>query len=112
MIYGAYKGEFFAAYIRLDSVELFDQINSYMNSKYGLSVVKVRSGQQVHKWKYEKIKIKLKGGYDGKKMKLAFYFTPLSNKLNEGQHEEDEESIQVLPVKKNKKYPAIPLLIF
>ena len=59
VIYGAYQGEFFAAYIRLDTVELFDQINSYMNSKYGLSVVKVRSGHQVHKWKYEKVKIKL-----------------------------------------------------
>jgi hypothetical protein len=112
VIYGSYLGKFFAAYIRLDTPELFDEINSYMNSKYGLSVINVRSRQQVYKWKYDKIKIKLKGGYEGKKMKLAFYFTPLSNKLNEGQHEEYEKSIQVLPVKKNKKYPAIPLLIF
>ena len=112
VIYGSYLGEFFAAYIRLDTPELFDQINSYMNSKYGLSVIKVKSRQQVYRWKYEKIKIKLKGGYEGKKMKLAFYFTPVFNKLNEGQHEENEKSIQVLPIKKNKKYPAIPLLIF
>jgi hypothetical protein len=112
VIYGSYLGEFFAAYIRLDTPELFDEINSYMNSKYGLSVINVRSRQQVYKWKYDKIKIKLKGGYEGKKMKLAFYFTPLANKLNEGQHEEYEQSIQVLPIKKNKKYPAIPLLIF
>jgi len=112
VIYGSYLGKFFAAYIRLDTPELFDEINSYMNSKYGLSVIKVKSRQQVYRWKYEKIKIKLKGGYEGKKMKLAFYFTPLSNKLNEGQHEENEKSIQVLPIKKNKKYPAIPLLIF
>jgi hypothetical protein len=112
VIYGSYLGKFFAAYIRLDSPELFDELNSYMNSKYGLSVIKVKSRQQVYRWKYEKIKIKLKGGYEGKKMKLAFYYTPLSDKLNEGQHEENEKSIQVLPVSKNKKYPAIPLLIF
>jgi hypothetical protein len=112
VIYGSYLGKFFAAYIRLDTPQLFDEINSYMNSKYGLSVIKVRSRQQVYKWKYDRIKIKLKGGYEGKKMKLAFYFTPLSNKLNEGEHEEYEKSIQVLPIKKNKKYPAIPLLVF
>ena len=112
VIYGAYQGKFFAAYIRLNSVELFDQINSYMNSKYGLSLVKARSAQQVHRWRYDKIKIKLKGGYEGNKMKLAFYYTPLSDKLNEGQVEENEKAIQVLPIKKDKKYPAIPLLIF
>ena len=75
-------------------------------------MINARSRQQVHKWKYEKIKIKLKGGYEGKKMKLAFYYTPLSNELNEGKYEEQEKSLQFLPVKKNKKYPAIPLLIF
>jgi hypothetical protein len=112
VIYGSYLGKFFAAYIRLDSAELFDEINSYMNSKYGLSVIKARSQQQVYRWKYDRVKIKLKGGYEGKKMKLAFYFTPISNKLNEGQHEEHEKAVQVLPVKKNKKYPAIPLLVF
>ena len=45
-------------------------------------------------------------------MKLAFYFTPLSNQLNEGQQEKYEKTIQFLPVDKNKKYEAIPLLIF
>ena len=82
VIYGSYLGKFFAAYIRLDTPELFDEINSYMNSKYGLSVINVRSRQQVYKWKYDRIKIKLKGGYEQNKMKLAFYFTHLSNNLN------------------------------
>lgn len=112
VIYGCYLGKFFAAYIRLDNPELFDEINSYMKSKYGLSVIKVRSGQEVHKWKYDGIKIKLKSDYEQKGMKLAFYFTPLSDKLNDAEHEKIEKSIQFLPIEKNKKYNAIPLLIF
>jgi hypothetical protein len=112
VIYGCYKGQFFAAYIRLDQMESFEEINSYMNSKYGLSVVNARSGQEVYKWKYDKIKIKLKNGYGENGMKLAFYYTPLSDKLNEPEQEKVEKSLQFLPIEKNKKYPAIPLLIF
>ena len=112
VIYGSYLGKFFAAYIQIDKPEVFDEINSYMNSKYGLSVINVRSRQQVYKWKYDRIKIKLKGGYEGKRMKLAFYFTQLSNQLNEGQQEKYEKTIQFLPLDKNRKYNAIPLLIF
>lgn len=112
VIHGSHLGKFFAAYIRIDKPELFEEINSYMNSKYGLAKIKVSSKQEVHKWRYDKIKIKLKGGYEGKRMKLAFYFTPLSDQLNEGQQEKHEKTIKFLPVEKNKKYEAIPLLIF
>jgi len=112
VIYGSHLGKFFAAYIRLDKPELFDEINSYMNSKYGLAKIRLRSRQEVHKWKYDRIKIKLKGDDEGARMKLAFYFTPLSDQLNEGQQETYEKTIQFLPIEKNKKYEAIPLLIF
>ena len=111
-IYGCYKGQFFAAYIRLDQAESFNEINSYMNSKYGLSMIKVGPEQQVFKWKYDKIKIKLKSGREGNGMKLAFYYTPISDKLNEPEQEKVEQNLQFLPIEKNKKYPAIPLLIF
>ena len=112
VIYGCYKGQFFAAYIRLDQKESFEEINSYMNSKYGISAIKARSDQEIYRWKYDKIKIKLKSGEEGKGMKLAFYFTPLSDKLNETEHEKVEQTMKFLPIEKNKKYPAIPLLIF
>ena len=112
VIYGSHLGKFFAAYIRLDKPEVFDEINSYMNSKYGLYMININSGQEIHKWKYDRIKIKLKSGHEEKGMKLAFYFTPLSNQLSEGQQEKHEKTIQFLPVAKNKKYNAIPLLIF
>ena len=112
VIYGCYKGQFFAAYIRLDQEESFGEINSYMNSKYGLSMIKSGTGQEVYKWKYDKIKIKLKSGYEANGMKLAFYYTPLSDKLNEPEQEKVERTLKFLPIEKNKKYPAIPLLIF
>ena len=112
VIYGCYKGQFFAAYIRLDQEESFDEINSYMNSKYGLSVIKAGPGQEIFRWKYDKIKIKLKSGQGDNGMKLAFYYTPISDKLNEPEQEKIEQNLQFLPIKKDKKYPAIPLLIF
>jgi hypothetical protein len=112
VIYGCYKGQFFAAYIRLDQEESFDEINSYMNSKYGLSMIKAGPGRDIFRWKYDKIKIKLKSGNEGKGMKLAFYYTPISNQLNETEHAKIEQNLKFLPIEKNKKYPAIPLLIF
>ncbi len=42
----------------------------------------MKTRQTIYRWKHQGIKIKLKLYELEGKMKLAFYYTPLSNKLN------------------------------
>jgi hypothetical protein len=43
--------------------------------------------QTIYQWKRETTKIKLKIYENRNNMKMAFYYTPLSRKVNEGQQE-------------------------
>jgi hypothetical protein len=45
----------------------------------------MKSQQTIYRWKHQDIKIKLKLFEVESKMKLAFYFAPLSSQLNEVQ---------------------------
>jgi hypothetical protein len=45
----------------------------------------MKTRQTIHQWKHQKIKIKLKLYELDGRMKLAFYYTPLSNQVNEAQ---------------------------
>jgi hypothetical protein len=112
-IYGFYSGRFFAVYINIDTTEVFSKISDYMKSQYGSPDMTMKKDQTVYRWKQNGIKIKLKRTPEFTRMKLAFYYTPLSNKLNESQQEKNfDKSIQFLPLKKGKKFEAIPLLVF
>ena len=66
--------------------------------------------------KIKNIKMKLKMNEKSGHMKLAFYYTPLSVKINEIRQEEFyDNSFKLFPVDKNRKpetLPSIPLLRF
>ena len=83
--YGFYKGQFFATYIQINSFSVFERVKDHISEKFGESKtkLKMKARQTIHKWKHQDIKIKLKLFELEGKMKLAFYYSPLSNKLNE-----------------------------
>ena len=87
VIYGFYKDQFFAAYIQVDTFNIFNRVKDHISEKFGQpkTILRMKSRQTIYRWKHQDIKIKLKHYESEHKMKLAFYYTPLSNKLNANQ---------------------------
>ena len=115
IIFGFYKGDFFAVYVGIDSLETYDTILMYMKSKYGLPSTKLSSKDHLttNKWKYKDVIIKLKTDEIGGKMKLAIYYKPISRDLRKDQLEViDEASFQFFPIDKNEKPKMMPFLKF
>ena len=115
VIYGFYTNRFFAVYIKIDTIEVFDDFRRYMKSKYGIpeQTKQLKGEQTIYRWKYKDTKIKLKLNSSENTMKLAFYYTPLSKKVNEAQQEKfQKESFKFFPINKNKTPELMPLLQF
>ena len=115
IIYGLYTNQFFAVYIKIDTVEVFGEFRRYMKSKYGIpkKTMSLKDELTVYRWKYKDIKIKLKLNQKNNQMKLAFYYTPLSDKVNEALHEKfQRKSFKFFPIDKNKTSVMFPLLHF
>ena len=87
VIYGFYKDQFFATYIQVDTFKVFERVKDHISEKFGTpkTILRMKSRQTIYRWKHQGIKIKLKLFELEGKMKLAFYYTPLSNKLNAAQ---------------------------
>jgi uncharacterized protein YcgL (UPF0745 family) len=90
VIYGFYKGKFFATYIQVGTYTVFERVKEHISKKFGepKTTLKMKTRQTIHQWKHQKIKIKLKLYELDGRMKLAFYYTPLSNQVNEAQQED------------------------
>jgi len=87
VIYGFYKDQFFATYIQVDTFMVFERVKDHISEKFGTpkTILKMKTRQTIYRWKHQDIKIKLKLFEVEGKMKLAFYYAPLSSKLNEAQ---------------------------
>jgi hypothetical protein len=87
VVYGFYKDQFFATYIEVDTFTVFNRVKDHISEKFGTpkTILKMKSKQTIYRWKHKNIKIKLKHFEKEGKMKLAFYYTPLSNQLNAAQ---------------------------
>ena len=90
VVYGFYKNKFFATYIQVDTFNIFNRVKDYISEKFGdpKTILKMKSRQTIYRWKHQDIKIKLKHYETEHKMKLAFYYTPLSNQLNAAQQDD------------------------
>jgi hypothetical protein len=89
VVYGSYVDQFFAVYINIDTIEVFAQLRRHMNRNYGVPKITKRmpAEQTIYQWKHETTKIKLKTYENRNNMKMAFYYTLLSRKVNESQQE-------------------------
>jgi hypothetical protein len=93
VIYGFYRDKFFAVYFRIKSRKDFDKIKELMISDYGSPRAQLRVNQTIYIWEHGDIKIKMKLFEKADTHKLAYYYTPLSNKLNESRLENNVEQI-------------------
>jgi hypothetical protein len=115
VVYGFYENQFFAVYINLESEVVFGEFRNYLKSQYGNPAMSfsTKTSETVYKWKKGKVKIKLKTNEKNYRMKLAFYYLPLSKKLNEERMERSHsKSLQFFPIKKDEKPARMPLLRF
>jgi hypothetical protein len=100
VIYGFYRDKFFAVYFRIKSRKDFDRIKEYLISDYGTPRAQLRVNQTIYIWEHKNIKIKMKLYEKKGHHKLAYYYTPLSNKLNEVRLEDNfEQYIKLVPTK-------------
>lgn len=114
VVYGTYKYRFFAAFLLLDSPEAFAELRDYLESRYGRpkTAYQVASDQTTHQWRHGQIKIKLKSAAGGQRLKLAFYYTPLSREVNEATVERQQDGARWFPIERDKKPEAMPILEF
>ncbi len=89
VIFGFFKDKFFAAYVAVESIEVFERAKNHLTQKFGppQTILKTRNRQTIFSWKQMDTRIKLKLYEKEGKMKLAFYYTPLAGKVNQAQRE-------------------------
>ena len=115
VVYGFYKDQFFAVYVNLESEEVFGEFRNYLRSRYGNPDKRfsMKTSETVYKWNQGKVKIKLKTNEENYRMKLGFYYLPLSQKVNEEQMDQyHNKSLQIFPIKKDEQPEIIPLFQF
>ena len=114
--YGFYSGRFFAIYAHIETPEVFAQMKHYVQSRYGIPVIKFTSesgNPTEYRWKKDKLKLKLKVQKYTGKMKLGIYYTPISRLVNESQQERyNETAFKLLPKDKPITPAYVPLLEF
>jgi len=116
VVYGFYAGRLFAVYINTGDPVLFGKLRDDITKRFGEPriVQTMPNEQTTYTWKTGKVKIKLKSLPT--RMKLAFYYMPLSTEVNEAQAEETaEKAWKLFPIDKNRKpehLPSIPLFNF
>jgi hypothetical protein len=94
VIYSCYTNQFFAVYIQIDNYETFNQMKDHISEKYGRPkmTIKINPDRTIYIWKHHDAKVKLKLNEETGDMKLAFYYTPLSRKVNEERLEAYQET--------------------
>jgi hypothetical protein len=115
VVYGFYQGSLFAVYIGIDALETYDRVLLHMKLKYGFPDTKTSARDHLTtiQWKYQDVAIKLKTDEVGGKMKLAFYYRPISRDLKKDQIDEiSETSYRFFPIDKTKTPKMIPFLEF
>jgi hypothetical protein len=92
-VYGFFQGKFFAVHIPVQTEEDFQHAKNSLTADYGRPRAQYRVHQDIYIWQQKQIKIKLKHDAKDRRHKLSFYYTPLSEKLNEERSEETVETV-------------------
>lgn len=111
VIYGFYNSRFFGAYVNIQSLDAFSGLRQELEKRYGTPRVTIGTHQKIYNWKHGPVKIKLKMNEQTGDMKIGFYYTPLADTINE-KKQEIRGKVRLLPIEKDKKPSALPLLEF
>lgn len=110
VVYGFYADRFFAVYIAIDGIDVFGQLKKYITQKYGTPRIRMETKPQqtVYSWKHKQVTIKMKHREVEGRMKLNFYYTPLTGKANRAQRDAFEEPPgSLFPLSEQKKREAV-----
>jgi hypothetical protein len=106
LAYGFFQDRFFAAYVDIDQPELFAKVRSRLQEDFGEAkrTYSVKEELSAYQWKHGEVKIKLKHWEQRGKMKVAFYYLPLSRQVNEMEQEQfQEKGLRFVPIESDKK---------
>lgn len=115
VVYGFFEKRFFAAYLNIETLEVFQQLKRRIQARYGPPLIRyaVEGQPSVYRWKKDSLKIKLKIDSARRAMKLALYYVPLTDKVNEDSQERyQERGLRFLPIEPDRTPEMIPLLEF
>jgi hypothetical protein len=114
VFYGFYNDKFFAVFVKMHTPAQFTELKKAFDAQYGAakSSFNKQSKQQVYRWKDGDVKIKLKKIEATGQFKLAFYYAPLSTKLNEERLEDIPPEIYKLSAsQEGESTESAPLLV-
>ncbi|HSO63370.1 MAG TPA: hypothetical protein VLR50_20210 [Desulfobacterales bacterium] len=112
VVYGFYEDKFFAVYVNIDGIDVFSQIKSYIQHKYGAprkTTRETRGDLTTYVWKLNQTQIKFKHHETSGKMKMSFYYLPIANQVNAEmkKDEEDEPPEPVFPLSAVRQSEAV-----
>jgi len=77
VVYGFYDDKFFAVHADIDGIDIFSQIKSYIQKKYGVpskTSRETRGDLTTYIWRLKQTQIKFKHHETSGKMKISFYY--------------------------------------
>jgi hypothetical protein len=103
VIYGFYDDKFFAVYVDIEGIDIFSQIKSYIQNKYGLPTKISRESRgdlTTYTWKLNPAQVKFKHHEKSGKMKISLYYLPISKQVNAEMKKnlEDEPPVPFFPL--------------
>jgi hypothetical protein len=113
VVYGAYQGKLFAAFIMFQTPDQFQYMIQHFTTKLGEPKVTFTSAsrQSVYRWKNGNVKIKMKKEESRPDFKMGLYFMPLSDQANQERLENPPAEIfENLPSKEGQELPSAPLV--
>ncbi len=82
VLYGFINNQLFAVYIVIKDQKLFNYYDQTLISEYGEPEITKENDTIIRRWKSSAVKIKLKQNAKTGDMKLAYYYAPLSEKVD------------------------------
>jgi hypothetical protein len=106
VVYGFYDDKFFAVYVDIDGIDIFSQIKSYIQHKYGIpskTSRETRGNLTTYIWRLNQAQIKFKHHETSGKMKISLYYLPIAKQANA----EIQKNLEAEP-----PAPGFPLMPF
>jgi hypothetical protein len=85
VVYGFYDDKFFAVYVDIQGIDIFSQIKSYIQRKYGMpskTSRETRGDLTTYDWRLKQTQIKFKHHETSGKMKISLYYLPIAKQAN------------------------------
>lgn len=85
VVYGFYEDKFFAVYVDIGGIDIFSQIKSYIQRRYGVpnkTSREIQGDLTTYTWRLKQTQIKFKHYETSGKMKISFYYLPIAKQVN------------------------------